>query len=321
MDKKRIIVIGAVIILTFTIIFGLFWVLKNGIPDLRKAADFFQKSKEVPEEEEAVSLAPEEKLSEEEIQKKRAEYEQLSAKLENAKVFCEKPGDIADITKERLAALNKEEENVATAGRLTCEAVQKQDLKKCDFLKDISSDLFSSCVMTAAQIQITRNKCSPQSLSQCRNTGLLTESDCGDMCAVFVENKISGCESLKNEDNLYKGCLAVIKNNVDLCAEISDGAAKKSCVDNYYLNSAVKNSDGSLIDKISSDSSMRFYARAVLDGGFSCQSAFPPLESKSVFDAESCVTKLLGDRKELEEKIIKLKEEMESAERAKEFGL
>lgn len=317
MDKKRIIVIGVAIILTFTVIFSFFWVLKNGIPEFGAISSLLKKPIQAPAEQKkeeaeknALGSAPDEEL----LKQTKEYYANLVDKISGAKSLCEKAADFSRVTKEYLNSFpQKEVQNgilSATGGYFTCEAVQKKTLAKCDYLKNLNSNLFESCVMTATQIQLTRSKCSSQSLSQCRNTGLLSESDCNNMCAVFVENKVSGCEILKNESNLYKGCLAIAKNDVNLCAEISDDSAKKSCVDNYYLNSAVRNSDSSLIDKMSAEGFTKLYAQAAIVNDFSCQKGFSQFISK-----DACLTALVGDLKKEEENIIKLKEEIDLAER------
>lgn len=321
MDKNKIIIIGVFIFFLFMAIFGVFWLLKNGIPDFGAITSVFKKPVQAPAEQAKEGVGPGEKAAlgsapDVELFKQAKEYyASLVDKINGAKSLCEKADDFSRVTKEYLNSFPQKEVQggilSAAGGYFTCEAVQKKTLAKCDYLKNLNSNLFESCVMTAVTVRLEQEKCSSAAVSLCRGAGLLTAADCAGMCEVYVKDQLSGCESLKNESNLYKACLAVAKNDVNLCGEINDAAMKESCVDDYYLKSAVKNSDGSLIDKMSAKGFTKLYAQAAVVGDFSCQKGFSQFVNK-----DACVTALVGDLKKEEETAAKLKEEISAAERA-----
>lgn len=309
MATKKIIITVLSIVLVFFVILGIFWSIKNSekIVDYKNilVSKLFEKEKPSPITENKI-LEEQKPALEEMIKEKQKRHDELSAKINEAKNTCNKASDLLNVDKDLIAKLNQDNITQTVSGYFTCEAIQKKDLNKCNFLKDVDQKRYESCMMSGITIQLTQEKCSIESISRCGTGGILNASDCSNMCDVYVNGKNSACEFLKSDVNLYNGCLSITKKDVNLCNNVTDSLQKDSCINDYYLNLALKNNNKSLIDKMV-DSYKKLFAKAIFDNEFSCQQEFSKFISN-----EGCIDNLLGgDYKKIDEEMVNLKQELD----------
>lgn len=298
MDKK-IIKIIITVVLILTVAFGIFWVVKN--KDI--VSTTLQKVKingGVSEEDSFKSklLA--------QLKEKESQYEKIADQIASVQNTCAKV-DLEKVGKKQIDEVGKENFTQTVGGYYTCEAVKNNNIDRCDFLKDVSDELFKSCLYTAVNLEVASEKCSDQSMSQCTQSGL-SQSDCNNICSLYYKSDASVCSVIK-DPALNKGCLAFAQKNVSLCNGIVDEFEKKSCVSQYYLYSAIRSNDVSLLNKMADDFK-KSLGKVIFDENISCKEEF----SKFIQEAD-CASGLVSNFEDIQRQADTLKQEIEELNR------
>lgn len=182
------------------------------------------------------------------IEEKQSRFEKLNSQIISTQKTCESIS-LANVTAQTIKTIDKESFTQTVAGFYTCDAIVNKDVGRCNFLRGVDAALFDQCVMSATNIRIAAEKCSVESMNQCRKSGLFTQVDCNNICAVYSKGDASACGAIKNPD-LNKGCLALTQKKVELCDGITDKSQKASCVNEYYFYSAIRDNNADALNKM-----------------------------------------------------------------------
>lgn len=182
------------------------------------------------------------------IEERQSQFEKLNSQIVSAQNACENVV-LANVTPQTIKNIDKESFTQTVASFYTCDATVNKDVGRCNFLRGVDVALFERCVINATNIRIAAEKCSVESMNQCVKSGLFTQADCNNVCAVYSKGDASACGAIKNPD-LNKGCLALTQKKVELCDGITEKSQKASCVNEYHFYSAIRDNAIDALNKM-----------------------------------------------------------------------
>lgn len=240
--KINIALTGLIVSVLF---FGGYFLIKNVSVETRVSQEQRSENGVVAERADVAALK-QELISQ--IEKRQERFDTLNNQIVSAQNACENVV-LANVTPQTIRNINKENFTQTVASYYTCDAIANKDVERCSFLRGVDTVLFERCRMSAINIRIAVEKCSVESMSQCARSGLFSQTDCNNVCAVFSKGDTSACGAIK-DPNLNKGCLALTQKKVEICEGIADASQKASCVNEYYFYSAIKDANVDLLNKM-----------------------------------------------------------------------
>lgn len=285
MFDKKIAWVIIISLLIFVIIFGSFFVMKNGVYNLNSFFKYLKKDinslelsneKVKKEDGEENKVMGEMTALKEELAKNRKSIENFIAQFSEVKSLCTKDLYSADdLTESNLKKINSEEVSKASGDYFSCEATLNSEVSACSPIKNLENigEVYNSCVERSSMWQLATDHCSDDSLNNCYASGLISKSQCDNFCNVMVKKDKSFCNILSADNNVFMTCLAIANDNIKECNSLTVNNNIDSCLSTYYTIKSFFNKDKASIDKITDEAAQKT-ATIFLDSKKSCSGEF-----------------------------------------------